>query len=57
MKRKKVQKFGGYGLLVLALALLIGPTLFLAHMHKPQMVALRVIEDQPIALSAISQYP
>ena len=55
MKRKKVQKFGGYGLLILAFGLLIGPTLILAHLRKPQMVALRVIEDQPIALSAVSQ--
>jgi len=44
----------GYGLLFVAFSLLVGPTMMLAYMRKPQFVALRVIADQPMMLSAAS---
>lgn len=52
MKKKTLHKIGGYGLLALAFALLVGPTLIIAGLRKPQMVALQAIEEQPVALSA-----
>lgn len=54
MNRKTQHMIRGYGLLFVAFSLLVGPTMMLAYMHKPQFVALKVINDQPIMLSATS---
>ncbi len=54
MNKRTLHMIGGYGILLIAFALLVGPTLILAQMRHPQFVALTVTDDAPVALSAPS---
>jgi hypothetical protein len=54
MSRKTQHMIRGYGLLFVAFSLLVGPTMTLVYMHKPQFVALKVMDDKPMMLSAAS---
>ncbi len=47
MKKITLHKIGGYGLLALAFALLVGPTLIIANLRKPQLVTLQITEQVP----------
>lgn len=52
MKRKTFHKIGGYGLLLVAVALLVGPTLILVKLRQPQYATLRMVDDAPVLMSA-----
>jgi hypothetical protein len=54
MNRKTLHIIRGYGLLFVAFTLLVGPTLILAKIRQPQLVALKMINEQPMLLSAPS---
>jgi hypothetical protein len=54
MDRKTLHMIRGYGLLFVAFSLLVGPTMTLAYMHRPQFVSLKMGNDQPMMLSAAS---
>ena len=54
MNKRTLHIIRGYGLLLVAFMLLVGPTLILARIHQPQLVALKMIDEQPMLLSAPS---